>query len=382
MTVSRDLKALIHERMQKTGESYVPARRNVLAQRHTPSLQIVESTDETDSIRATPAWDPVVVRRFRTPEEAKAARPAISDMAVLPVAQFVDITGKCEFPPNHHVTCQLETDSGICDHEFGDGYVMRRSDGVELFVGGVCAKKQFQEHVKFARETARAQREVTTGDYVAKLQDLLSDPQLDQRLNDVETRRRELLERVDVVRRHFADTVLDKINRLAKGTNSTITLLFERIEKEEDRNGNVRLVSKWIPSVVARIAAPKALVLNRFNKVAEGLHKASQARRVAEASTAHSLKTLRSWCAGLERLRDCESALDAIEKDLGTFTQESNLAGLVWLCETLPQRVATTKSILWTLGHPTVTNETARAVYGRWETQLRAAHGNRNFRIP
>ena len=78
MTVSRDLKALIHERMQKTGESYVPARRNVLAQRHTPSLQIVESTDETDSIRATPAWDPVVVRRFRTPEEAKAARPAIS----------------------------------------------------------------------------------------------------------------------------------------------------------------------------------------------------------------------------------------------------------------------------------------------------------------
>jgi hypothetical protein len=114
MTTSRDLKALVRDRMEKTGERYAAARRQILRSLHaSPPGETAEYSDDRPSIRVTaPTWERVVVRRFRTPEEAKAVRLALNDRAILPVSQFVDITGKCEFPKNHRVTCQLETESG------------------------------------------------------------------------------------------------------------------------------------------------------------------------------------------------------------------------------------------------------------------------------
>lgn len=370
--------------MEKTGERYAAARRQILQSLHAPPPgEIAGTADDPASIRvAAPTWERVVVRRFRTPEEAKAARPTINDRAILPVSQFVDITGKCEFPKNHHVTCQLETESGICDQEFGDGYTMRRSDGVEVFVGGVCARKQFRDHVKFARETARAQNDVTVADYVARLQDHLSDPRLDQRLKDAETRRHALYEQVSAVRDHFTYAMLERIKGMTKGTNSSISLEFQYLEKREGRDGKIRVVSRWIPSVVATATSPKALNLTRFNKVAAALHKAAQALQIAEASISHSVKTLQTWCISIEGIAESESALDGISKDLAAFKGPANLKALVWLCGSLPECLATTRSILRILGQRTVTDDMARAAFGKWEAEMRAAHGNRNFRVP
>lgn len=383
MTTARDLKALVRQRMEKTGERYSAARRHVCHELHASSAsKVAKSTDDSTPVRAGPIFEPVVICRFRTPEGAKAARPAINDRATLPVSQFVDITGILEFPENHRVLCQLETDSGICDQEFGEGYVMRGKDGREVFVGGVCARKQFHDHVRFAWESARARRDVTVADYVAKLQDLKSDPHLPQRLEAAEAHRHELYRQVDAVRECFTYAMLERIKALAKGTNSSISLQFEYPEKEEAPDGKIYLVPRWVPSVVARVAAPAALNLNRFNKVAAGVSRATQAHQVAEASTNHGVKTLQTWYASLEGLRDCELALDGIAKDLAAFKEASNLKGLVWLCNNYPERLSTTRSILRVLGQRTVTDEMARSVYSKWEAELRAAHRNRNFRVP
>ena len=176
--------------------------------------------------------------------------------------------------------------------------------------------------------------------------------------------------------------MLQRIEGLTKGTHNSISLKFEYLEKREDRNKKIYTVSKWVPSVVATVAAPKALIVKRFNKVASGRHKANQARQVAEASMAHSAKTLQTWCASLKGLGDCESALDGISKDLAAFTEAANLKGLVWLGETLAERLATTRSILRVLGQRTVTDEMARAAFDSWEKELLSAHGNRNYRVP
>lgn len=385
MTESRDFKALVRDRMAKTGERYAAARRHILRNAPSPtSGEITAPEDNPNPIRVIPpTWEQVVVRRFRTPEEAKAVRPAIDIRAILPVDQFVDITGKCEFPKNHHVTCQLETETGNpCDQDFGDGYTMRRSDGIEVFVGGICARKQFHDHVKFARETVRANNDVTTADAVTRLQELLIDPQLEQRIKVAEASRHVLYKQVSTVRECFTYTMQERIRGLAKATSPTISLEFEYREKREGRDKKIRIVSKWVPSVVAKMAAPRALDLTRFSPLAKGLHEAAEGLRVAEASSAHSSKTLRGWCTRIERVKDIESALEGVSRDLAAFSDPANLKGVVWLGRTLAECLSTTKSILRVLGQRTVTDQMARHAFGKWEAEMRAGHRNRNFRVP
>jgi hypothetical protein len=382
MTTCRDLKALVRVRMEKTGERYAAARRHILNELHdhSPVDGIAQAPDGVEVIRVN--LEPVVIRRFRSPDEAKSVRTDINDRAILPVSEFVDITGKCEFPRNHQVTCQLETETGVCDQEFGDGWVMRRSDGVEVFVGCVCAKRQFQKHIKFAQETVRARNDITVADLVTRLQDLLVDPRTKQRVQEAETRRIALLKQVEGVRFRMTHSVLERVRNLAKAVTSSIELEFEFFEKKEDRDGIVHTVSKWVPTVVAILAGPNAPDPLRFNRITRAIQKAEKALEVVQASTAHSARTLRSWYASIMGIADSELALDGISNDLAAFTKAENLRSLVWLGRSFSERVGITGSILRFLGESTVTEDMARAAYGQWEREMRAANGDRNFRVP
>jgi hypothetical protein len=383
MTRQRDRKALIRARQAKTGESYNAARRHFLSGRHNQS-PIAGVERPPDQIRVAPTLElkPVIVRRFRTPDEAKAVRPRLDDRAVLLVSEFVDITGKCEFPKGHQVSCQLATETGICNQVFGKGWTMRGKEGVEVFVGHVCAKRQFQDHIRFVRETARADNDVTVADYVARLQDLLVDPQTKPRMEAAETRRIDLLKRVEDVRIRVTHEVRERVNRLGKAPISAIELEFETKEKIEASDGTTRIVSKWIPTVVAILAAPRALDLARFNKLTRSIQRASKALGEAEASIVHSVRTLRSWCAHIEGIAESETVLDDISRDLAAFIEPNNLRSIVWLGRTLPERLAITACALRILGEPKVTRDMALAAYSQWETKMRASNGNRSFRVP
>lgn len=58
MTTQRDLKQIIRARMEKTGESYVTARRQILATPDAPALH--ESLDANETATIMPKWHPLI----------------------------------------------------------------------------------------------------------------------------------------------------------------------------------------------------------------------------------------------------------------------------------------------------------------------------------
>ena len=84
---------------------------------------------------------PTRVQLFTTSAEALTAHPRINRSAPLALRAFRAITGTYMFVAADRVTCQLDItgEGGMCNEVHGRGWIMKRADGVECFIGGDCA---------------------------------------------------------------------------------------------------------------------------------------------------------------------------------------------------------------------------------------------------
>jgi hypothetical protein len=297
--------------------------------------------------------------------------------------EFADISGSYNFPEVDWVTCQLEIDGAICRQNHGVGWIMVRTDGVEGYIGGDCARQHFQADSAFAGAAARARRDVRVQSLVARLAVLIADREvLRQRIADVFQRQQDLRKTVSKVRDALPFPVLERLHDMVKSGDRAVRLEFRHVEKDEDRDRKVIEVIRWRPDQVATAVAPAAIEVALVNDIGDRLRIALEACNHAEAATERTEKELRAWAESIEAIDRCESDLEEASAALSAFVDLQNLRGLCWVCLKDADQIKTAKAAMQLTGMRNADDRAARKSLIAWRQEIQASHAGLDFRIP
>lgn len=321
------------------------------------------------------------IEYFRTPQDAREAHPRLDLDAAMPKEAFDAITGVYSYDRAHFVICQLEINGQICRQEHGKGWIMRRTDGVEGYIGKDCAHEHFKKDHAFTNAVAHARRQVRTGALIERLRCLLDDPLRRDRIVDGFERQRALLREIRRIRDLLPFVVKETLERVAKGGRNAVWLEFEYLEKDEDKDGNVFEVSRWRPETIGVVDSPSSIDLGRVDSIGEAFRAALTAYDYAKPSPEHPYRTLLGWAESLEALDRCESDLDELSNGLESFLRPMNLQLLCWLCRKESDQVDTVQAVLRLTGSP-AGGMAARSAWGAWRREISRAYQDRRFRVP
>lgn len=325
------------------------------------------------------------VEYFRTPRDAELARPNLNRNVPLPKDVLIKapiITGIYSYEPADWVICQLEISGNICRQEHGKGWIMRLPDGAEGYIGQHCAKEHFGAEHAFVKETARARKEVGRDALLARLRALLDDPVRRERIVDAFERQQALKTEISRIRDMLPFAVKDRLHSMTKTGNSSVSLDFEYLEKDEDHQGKVIEVRKWQIDGIGAVRAPNALDALRIDALGERLRAALTTFDYADPSIDRSDKELRVWAECLEELDRCEAEIDEFIEELGKFMQPQNLSLLCWLCRIEQEQIAVTRISLQLTTKKSVTDGTARSTFNEWGRELVTSRNAIRLRVP
>ena len=323
-----------------------------------------------------------LVGHYTNPKQAAHDYPALDLTAPMGKSDFADITGAYNYPEAGWVNCQLEIDGAICKQAHGVGWIMLRKDGVEGYIGGVCARDHFQADEVFAGAAAKARRDIRIQNLVDRLGNLIvTRDVLRQRIVDVFERQQRLRKRVGKIRNSLPYVVMDRLHHMTKTGDRNVRLEFRHVEKDEDRDGKVIHVVRWRPDIVATVAAPQALEVGPIEEIGDKLRIALAAANAAEANPDRTEREMRHWAESIEAVDRCEAELEEVELALAVFVDPSNLRGLCWVCrkdadQTKSARAAIRAAGAWD------DDAGARRARDAWREELKASRGGIEFSVP
>lgn len=274
--------------------------------------------------------------------------------------------------------CQIEPKPNSVGHqEHGDGWVARRKDGAEGFIGGDCAQKYFGADRTFATEASRVRRELRVEELIRGINARLNDPAFRQRAEAVVTRHHQVRDRVGSAREVWPHSLLQRLLDMVKTGRRTVDVEFRYVER--DKEG--RESSTWQAVTLGSIVGAEGLDVLHMRRLAERLGNIT--RTLAEAAPARDLpeRTLREWRRTLEDLDQCEGEIDEVVKALGTFQEPENLHLLCWLVRNDTDRRAVVRAIMERDGAH-ATDGLVQATMKAWAADIRASNQGRDFRVP
>ncbi len=315
-------------------------------------------------------------QQFRSRREVET-RDSFDSRCGIDLAEFGSLIGAYVFPESEQVKCQLVKNGSVCGQVHWHGWVARRKDGAEGYIGGDCAAKNFGADRTFTAERARVRRELRIDELVGRLAGYLADPALTSRIDEAIGRHRALRSEFARIRDLWPKAIRRRLQDMAKTGNRRIVAEFQRIEVDE--KGQKRW--DWIPTTLAVIAGVEVFDGQRIRDVGSRLKTSREARN--EAQAAHDLpeRTLRLWADALGDLDRCEAELDELQASLEAFLRPDNLRAVCWASNN-EQAQETAAAVVLELvsGHaPTATQ--AHAARLQWASAIRAENGGRQFRI-
>lgn len=315
-------------------------------------------------------------QQFRSRREVET-RDRFDLGCAIELAEFGSLVGAYVFPESEQVKCQLLKNGSICGQVHWHGWVARRKDGAEGYIGGDCATKNFGADRTFTAERARVRRELRIDELVARLAGYLGDPDLASRIDEAIGRHRALRSDVARIRDLWPKTIRRRLQDMAKTGNRRIVAEFQRIEVDE--KGRER--SEWIPSTIAVVAGVDAFDGERIREVSNRLTASREARIEAQASGDLPERTLRQWADALGDIDRCEADLDELHASLEAFLRPENLRAVCWASSNeQAQETAAAVTLELISGHaPTATQ--AHAARLEWASAIRAENSGRQFRI-
>lgn len=324
------------------------------------------------------------IQYFRAPREAEAARPKLDRDAPMHKAEYAGLTGVYSFPEVDWVTCQLipEGATAMCGQVHGNGFIMRRTDGVEGYLGQDCAKKEFDAHHEFGRDTAAARRVVRKVSLVERLGDLLAHSMRRERIVEGFTRQRTLRRQIAKVRDDFPHAVKEWLYSASKRGHRVIELDFMHMETIEDKDGKDREVPRWHRERIGAVAAPGGLDLRGVEKLGERFRASLAAADSAEANAEMPDKELLQWAEALEDADRCELDLEEAEEAFSTFLHPDNCRLLCWVCRKTDDQITTAGVALGLAARRKVSTEEAEAAFRAWRGELLATYRGLQLRIP
>lgn len=89
--------------------------------------------------------------------------------ASIPLTEFAGLVARYVFQRAEWVLCQLDEKGSVCRQEHGRGWIARRRDGKEGFIGRNCAHDHFGADANFSSEARRIDRELRVDDLVDRI---------------------------------------------------------------------------------------------------------------------------------------------------------------------------------------------------------------------
>lgn len=318
-------------------------------------------------------------QQYATLRDAEHARPSLDTATPITVADFECLVAVISFPPADWVECQLirRKTGTVCRTKHGNGYIARRKDGREGFIGHVCATRHFADYVTLAAETSRLRRELRIEGLVGRIQARLDDPGFGDRLDTAAARCGEIRKRIRWNRDRWPTVVLKRLLEMAKTGNTSIGLQVCYVEKDEKG----REKSVWKPMRWRAISAPQALDPGPVLDIASRLQDTRRALAEAKPSRDLKIKVLSTWVTKLEDLDACEAQLQARQEMLDKFEHLDNLKLLTWTARQDDVQLAVVAELMRASLGGEPPEQQISETWRRWNREVREAHGGNNFRI-
>jgi hypothetical protein len=322
--------------------------------------------------------------KFTNPSEVRAVCRALDAAASMRVDSYSELIAECSFPELHYVECQLIDDKGhACRQKFGKGWVARRKDGVEVLIGGSCAKRHFlgagaDSLKQFKADAARLVRQNKVNEALSRLNEFHSNAEYGRKLQDLSARQQALCTQIYAAREALPHAVLERLKRLARGSSRSVPGEVRHTKKIE-RNGHVVEVPDWRPLSLGVISNPEIILLGAVLSVGRTISAATDALM---ASVDYIKDDLQALTDRLNALLDADrgaSELLAAEASFNLFMQPGNWRVLSWLAIREEDQRMVVSKMLELEGKPAKPHDAKQAI-AQWSLEIRAANGGREFR--
>lgn len=264
-------------------------------------------------------------QQFRTRRDVES-RERFDMTCGIALATFGSLIGPYVFHESEQVKCQLEKDGNVCGQVHWHGWVARRSDGAEGYIGRDCAAANFGADRTFASERSRVNRELRIDALLERLAGFLADPAFPSRLDEAVERHRAMRTEIGRVRDAWPEPVMSRLQGMGKTGNRNLVAEFQHIEVDEKK----RTIRTWVPSVIGAIGGVDVFDPTKLREVGQQLSDAKKALSAATASRDLPERTLRQWTDAFGDVERCEAVLDEYQGALDAFLKPENLRGLCW----------------------------------------------------
>lgn len=323
--------------------------------------------------------------KFLTPAEAKRARPNLDDSATMRVDEYAGVIAQNDFLEIHFVECQLINRFGNrCKKKRGDGWIVRRKDGVELFIGGDC----FEFHLKevggaiaeqFERDVAKLRREIELADARKRLAEKKADAALAKHLTELWNRANDLIHLQTCERRAIGPKVLDRLAKMAKLGSRSVPGETKYIEKREDKDQKVYEVAVWRPISYGAVVNPEAMDPGPLARIAQELRAATAAQRMTVPIEEIEFRELKKLLKTFEPIEYIPQRLDALERSLLAFATPANMRTICWLARDSVDRDQVVHHGLGMSNQPRDRNQII-ALITQWQREIEAQNEGRDCR--
>lgn len=331
---------------------------------------------QTNMTVTAPAFSGRAVE-FRSPSEVQSTRPEFDATCSITIESFAGIVGRCAFAESERVLCQLEIKNSVCRQEHGNGWLVKRKDGREGYIGKDCANRHFGADRNFAAATSKARRELRIDALLSRLKQHLTDPNIAQRITDAITRRLLLREKMQALRDSLPQTACTRIRDMAKSGNPRVVVEFRRMD-ENDRGDEIVV---WEPATIGSIVGLGGLDFGKLHDVGERLRIAQSALKQATPSHGQKESALRKWVEALDDVERCRRELDRITVDLREFQQPQNYRALCWAISSDRDQLEIVRLAFQLQGKKINASE-AHEVRKTWHKAIRETANGCDFRVP
>ena len=314
---------------------------------------------------------------FRSPQEVAQARPRLNREKTITREQFGNLVGPYTFAPADRVTCQREHDDQVCNQEHWHGWVIRRKDDIEVYVGVDCANEQFGADSRYVADKRRIDEEFAIDKLVDRVLEAASDPDFSRRLVAIQRRHGEVHQAATALRRQLPSAVFSALWYMRKTGTPSIHLEFDFPEIDE-RTNNVR--SRWTKDRVGRISGLNCIDVTRIASIGQRLDLASWALSDARPDYDVPMAKLRTWAEALEDVEPCAREIEEYATTLEEFRRVENLRLLYLLVR---ERSDITAAVRFALEHGSgrqVTDAEVQAFAADWDRALLEPRSCRRFR--
>jgi hypothetical protein len=305
------------------------------------------------------------------------SRPAFDSSCLVTKENYAGLIGDYTLPELDRVACQLQRKHERCNQSHSNGFVARTKDEHEGYIGGDCAAKYFGATSDFARDRARAERQIDMGQLLARVAAAKADSTIQPRLRAASEQLQQLCSDTQAVVGQLPSELLRRLRDMAISGRGAVQIDIGHEEPPDPERPGSKPTTRWQRTSVATVRAPRAADLEFLRTLVARVHVVRAAWKELQTTTHTALRKLRELCKVVESLPYVETEVrDACER-WAEFRTRENLMPLVILVTYESGQRAVVRVAMGDASKAAM-----RTAWKAAQEQIAALTGDRPFRVP